>query len=396
MTSCTASPGKAWRRGCAAALAWAVCSGPALADYQAESRKLAAAAPNDSVLYTLQAGVAALGEGRIDVAGELFDRALASIEGMFANSENAAKARSLWYEEGAKDFKGEPYERAMAFYYRGLLYLAEGDYENARASFRSGILQDAFSEEGQHQADFAGLMLLEGWSNQLNGDAGAARDAYREVAQLRPGWKAPAAGDNVLVIAELGGSPRKLGDGIGNHEIVYRRAKRTPETAVDVGFDGQRPPSPSPLPLPLVEDLFFQASTRGGRPIDAIIDGKVSFKNNADSVGNVLGKVASEGSLISSATGGGHGTALGSIAAIGAIASLVSANVKPRADVRYWANLPQTLHMASLRHDGPLSGLTAALRDDQGRPIAFADGEPRIQQWRDKNGNTLIWLKSRN
>jgi tetratricopeptide (TPR) repeat protein len=381
MTSCTARLG--W-----AALAWAVCSGPAQADYAAESRKLASAAPNDSVLYTLQAGLAALSEGKTDAAGQLFDRALTSIEGMFANSENAAKARSLWYEEGAKDFKGEPYERAMAFYYRGLLYLADGDYENARASFRGGLLQDAFSEEGQHQADFAGLMLLEGWSNQLNGDAGAAGDAYREVARLRPGWKAPAAGDNVLIIAELGGGPRKLGDGIGNREIVYRRAKRTPETAVDLGVDGRT------LPLPLVEDVFFQASTRGGRPIDAIIDGKVSFKNNADAVGNVLGKVASEGSLISSASGGGGGRALGSIAAIGAIASLVSANVKPRADVRYWNNLPQTLHMLSLRHDGPLSGPTAALRDDKGQPVA--DAQPRIQQWRDKNGNTLIWLKSRN
>ena len=383
MTSCTAR-----RIGGAAALALAVCAGPALADYRAESQKLASAAANDTVLYTLQAGLAAMGEGQTDDAARLFDRALASIEGMFANSENAAKARSLWYEEGAKDFKGEPYERAMAFYYRGLLYLADGDYENARASFRGGILQDAFSEEGQYQADFASLMLLEGWSNQLNGDAGAARDAYREVAQLRPGWKAPAAGDNVLIIAELGGSPRKLGDGIGNHEIVYRRAKRTPESAVDVGIDGQR------LPLPLVEDVFFQASTRGGRPIDAIIDGKVAFKNNADAVGNVLGKVASEGSLISSATGGGNGRALGGIAAVGAIASLVSANVRPRADVRYWANLPQTLHIASLRRDGPLPALAPALRDDNGQ--AVGDARVQIQQWRDKHGNTLIWLKSRN
>jgi tetratricopeptide (TPR) repeat protein len=102
-------------------------------------------------MHVLQAGVAAVAEGKTQDATGLFDSALDSIEGMFANTENAAKARSLWYEEGAKDYKGEPYERAMAYYYRGLLYLAEGDYENARASFRGGILQDAFADQLEPQ-----------------------------------------------------------------------------------------------------------------------------------------------------------------------------------------------------------------------------------------------------
>lgn len=367
------------------ALAWA---GGARADYATESAKLAAAAPKDAVLYSMQAGLAALAEGRTDLATPLFDRALTAIESMYTNSENAARARSLWYEEGAKDFKGEPYERAMAFYYRGLLYLVDGDYENARAAFRGGILQDAFAEEGQYQSDFASLLLLEGWSNQLLGEAGAARDAYQEVLRLRPQWRVPAPGDNTLIIAELGGSPRKLGDGIGNHEIVYRRPKRTPERTADVALDGQ------PQLLTQVEDVFFQASTRGGRPIDAIIDGKVSFKNTADTLGNVLGTVASEGSVISSASGGGGGRVLGSLAAVGAIAALVSANVKPRADVRYWANLPETVLAATLQQHSPITKIDVALRDGASQPVG--DAAPRIHQWTDRRGNTLIWLKSRN
>ena len=170
MTSCTAK-----RSGIVLALALALgAPGVAQADYAAEAARLKSAPAKDATLHTLQAGVAAMAEGRTAEANGLFDGALASIEGMFANTENAAKARSLWYEEGAKDYKGEPYERAMAYYYRGLLYLAEGDYENARASFRGGILQDAFAEEQQHRSDFAALMILEGWSSQANGEAGMA------------------------------------------------------------------------------------------------------------------------------------------------------------------------------------------------------------------------------
>ena len=48
----------------------------------------------------------------------------------------------------------------MAYYYRGVLYLRDGDYENARASFKGGMLQDGFAEEEQNRSDFALLSFL--------------------------------------------------------------------------------------------------------------------------------------------------------------------------------------------------------------------------------------------
>ena len=378
MTSCTVK-----------ALLVLACCWPALAsaDYAAEKARLRAGAPKDAVLLALQAGVAALGEGQRGEAAALFDQALASIEGMFANTENAARARSLWYEEGVKDYKGEPYERAMAFHYRGLLYLAEGDYENARASFRGGVLQDAFSEEEQYRSDFGSLMQLEGWANQLNGDPAQAVDAYQEVARLHPQWQAPLPGTNVLVVAELGGSPRKLGDGISNHEIVYRRPKRTPERSITVTIDGRA------YPLALAEDLYFQASTRGGRRIDRLIDGKVAFQNASETIGRIAGRLAADGSVIQAAYGGGHGNALGAIAAVGAISSIISVNVKPRADVRYWANLPETVHIAALKLAAPPSNVSVQLYDEAGAPVALE--QVQVQRWTDKNGNSLVWIKTR-
>lgn len=385
MTSCIA------RHALALALALGLAAPvPCLAQagYAAAVARLDAAPARDATLYTLQAGVAAIAEGKTVDAAAHFDAALASIEGMFANTENAARARSLWYEEGAKDYKGEPYERAMAYYYRGLLYLADGDYENARASFRGGILQDAFAEEEQYRSDFAALMLLEGWSSQLNREPGLARDTYAEVARLRQQWSAPAQGANLLVVAELAGSPRKVGDGIGNHEIVYRRAKRTPERTVQLRLDGK------PQPLALGEDLFFQASTRGGRPVDRLIQGKVAFQNAAGNVGEALGTLASDGSVVSAAFGGGGGRALGAVAAVGAIASLVSVNVKPRADVRYWNNLPETLHIGAVQSAGLPANVDIALFDEQGQPVPVES--LRIHKWIDRNGNGLVWIKTRN
>lgn len=383
MTSFTARP-------VAAALLGAALLSPqvAQADYAAEILRLKGATPKDATLYSMQAGLAALSENRLPEAREQFDAALAVVEGMFSNTQAAADARSLWYEEGAKEFKGEPYERAMAFYYRGLVYLLDADYENARASFRSGLLQDAFAEEQQNRADFTSLMLLEGWTNQLLGASGQAKEAFEEARRINPGIPLPAAGANVLVIAELGGSPRKVGDGIDNQEIVYRGPKRTPERSITIDIDGS-----SYRPM-LIEDVLFQASTRGGRPIDRVIAGKASFKETTGQIGTALTSLASESSVLMSAAGGtGGGRVMGSIAAIGAISSIISANVKPRADVRYWNNLPETIHAASFRHAGLPGQVNVKLFDGAGNPVQL--DKLAINKWIDKNGNVLIWIKSR-
>ena len=90
----------------------------------------------NAVLNYTRIGVAAFETGEVEEAGKAFDEALNRIEAIYADNEKAEAARSKFVKENAKDFKGEPYERAMAYYYRGLAYLAEGDYENARASFK--------------------------------------------------------------------------------------------------------------------------------------------------------------------------------------------------------------------------------------------------------------------
>lgn len=367
---------------------WLACGTAFAGSLAAEEAALARAEARDRTLHAMQASVHALREDSREAAARHLDAALEAIESVFSNREGAARARSLWYEEGSKDFKGEPYERAMAFYYRGLVYLTEGDYENARASFRSGLMQSSFAQEEQFRSGFATLMFLEGWASQLLRDP-QARDAYDEAAKYRKDWKAPEADHDTLVIAELAGSPRKVGDGVGHHEIVYRKARRTPEAGAEV-----RVATAPPLRLYRMEDLFWQATHRGERAIDRIIDGKVSFQNTTATAGDALGRIASEGSVISAGFGGGGGAALGGLAAVGAIASLVALNVKPAADVRFWNNLPETLHVATLRSGAPGQPEVAVrLVDEAGQPV----NSPAlvVRQWLDPRGNRLVWIKTR-
>lgn len=385
MTWCTAERRRALAAALLAVLAFAALPGQARTLAEAEAA-LARAEDKDRTLHHLQAGVAALREAQLDASARHLDEALAAIESVYSSAEGAAKARSLWYEEGAKDFKGEPYERAMAFYYRGLVYLTEADYENARASFRSALMQSSFAEEQRYRSGFATLMFLDGWCSQLLGDAAQAAEAYAEAAGYRRDWTPPAPDADTLVIAELAGAPRKLGDGVGNHEIVYRRAKRTPEKRIEIaqGAGALKPYA--------MEDLYVQATHRGAREIDRIIDGKVAFQKTTGAIGDAAATLASEGALINVALDGSAARALGGLAAVGAIAALVSANVKPRADVRYWANLPESLHVATLgAAAAPLGDVR--LLDDAGQ--AVASDELVRREWTDPKGRRLVWIKTR-
>lgn len=167
----------------------------------------------NSVLNHMQVGLDALQLDDKEAATESFDSAISGIESVYADNPNAKKARQLWYEEGMKDFKGEPYERAMAYYYRGLLYMWKNDYENARACFRSGVLQDAFAEEEQYRCDFALLIFLEGWTSRILGDKALAEEAWQEVKKLRPDFEIPNSGATPCLSLKQGLPPEKLAMG---------------------------------------------------------------------------------------------------------------------------------------------------------------------------------------
>ena len=310
--------------------------------YQDDYRKLLDEGKNNECLNYMRIGLKALKNGDKQVSQPAFDSALLTIESFFVNTEAAQKARSLWYEEGMKDFKGEPYERVMAYYYRGLLYLDAGDYENARASFKSAILQDAFAEEEQYRADFALVILLEGVAARLAGDPEGAAASFAELKKLRPDFNVPEH-FNTLFVLETGSSPRKVADGPGHSELKYFRGRNFTEKKAFLRIDG----SPSRQCYAL-EDIYFQASTRGGRQIDKILKDKVVFRQTNLAMGSTLSETASTAMLFAPLAGNSAGAVqavAGGLAVIGAVQQVMAINAKPHADIRFWDNLPDSVHV---------------------------------------------------
>lgn len=339
------------------------------------------------VLNQMEIGARYFWSARPDEAASAFDDAIQKIETVFSGDPSVTKARSLWYEEGAKTFKGEPYERAMVYYYRGLIYLRKGDYENARAAFRQGQMQDAFAEEEQFQADFGVLLFLEAWASHLNGDDDLRDETLKRLKALHPEFPGIGEDDDTLVLVETGTAPRKLGDGVNHSYFVFRRGKGFKENRAELVLGG------STMPLYPIEDIFYQATTRGGREIDKILEGKVAFRQTTGTIGSVL----SDSSVIlaqQSALGnaGGMGGVAAGLGAVGALSLLISANAKPRADTRQWSSLPDTVHIATLASK-KLAAREATVRFLRDGAPAHDDKVLNIET--DTNGAGIAWVRSR-
>ena len=85
--------------------------------------RLANVPEKDRVLAEYRLAATELRAGNFEAAKRQLDAALLRIGGLISGPDEAAKrARGLFNAEREKTFIGEPYERVMAFYYRGLLY----------------------------------------------------------------------------------------------------------------------------------------------------------------------------------------------------------------------------------------------------------------------------------
>ncbi|CAK0760355.1 hypothetical protein CCP2SC5_2780001 [Azospirillaceae bacterium] len=299
----------------------------------------------NAVLNADRIGVMLFDQKNYLLSEQVFEDAITRIAAVYADNEHAETARSLWNKESVKDFKGEPYERAMTYYYRGLLHLLKNEYDLARATFREGVLQDAFAEEEQNRADFALLMMLETWAGGCrNGKAPTEAD-LAEIKKLDRPFTPPEPSDNVLVVVETGKGPVKFSQG-DSGSSKPRYLKFSP---------GDSKPQPIPRlilphsektkPSALTEDIFYQAVTRGGRPIDAIINGKVQFKEGVNIAGDVM-LVAGAAVLDGNRNNKGAANVAGAALLLGGlIAKGISEAVEPDADIRYWDNLPGYVHL---------------------------------------------------
>lgn len=337
-----------------------VHSGDPVVDDRAE---LAAALPRDRVLWEYRLAAATLRRGQDDEARARLDDALAQVGGTLATagSAEAAKARNMFARESEKPFVGEPYERIMAGFYRGLLYWRAGEPDNARALFRSGELTDSDTVDKKYAGDWVLLDYLDGLATaKLHGDGtDALARARKNSAHPLPDYDLQA---NVLLFVEYGRGPQKYAGGQYGEQLRFRTA---PSQAVSARLEV----AGRTVALGPWDDLNYQATTRGGRVMDHILGNKAVFKQGANAAGDVAltaAAVAAENArretshVVTDPNGrqhvvtetktseGAENTAL-ALGAFGLVAKLAGAATQPVADTRTWDNLPQYLSFAALR-----------------------------------------------
>lgn len=266
--------------------------------------------------------------------------------------------------ESSKTWKGDPHEKAMNAYYTGLLYWLRGEPDNARASFRSGLLADAESDEGDARVDFALLYWLAGRTSLLMGLRNDAEDHFMQARQARQfavdkgaaGSRDPLLlrepeGGNLLCFVGMGVGPRKVAGGRhGSLALIERQ--RCLEAQAEFWLDGERVGVSE-----LLADVDYQASTRGGEEMEGIREGKAVFKSATGTAGAVI-----LGGAIGERDNSRRNTKL----AVGLGLLALSLLTDPEADTRCWETLPKWVHVFRADVDPGVHDLELVFRSSSG------------------------------
>jgi hypothetical protein len=278
--------------------------------------------PRDRVLWEYRLAAAAMRQGKYDIARQNLDDALLTLGGIYGKDEGAKKARSYFHAEAKKTFIGEPYERCMAYIYRGILYWMDGEPDNARACFRSAEFEDSDVENHKYAGDWVLPEYLDGFiTTQLGGDGS---DAFKRAQQDARGIKLPPYDPkaNAIFFIEFGPGPTKFATGEYKQELRFQTPP-SPVTSAELKVGALK------IPIAPTDDVAYQATTRGGRVMDHVLGNKAVFKSTTDTAGNV----ALIGGLATAAASNNRtvqGVGLG-IALAGLVSKAISAATVPEA-----------------------------------------------------------------
>jgi hypothetical protein len=361
-----------------------------------DNAELAAAPAQDRVLWDYRIAATALRLGNFAEARAKLDDAIVRMGGILANDEAARKARGYFSPERSKTFIGEPYERVMAYYYRGLLYWKDGEPDNARACFRSAQLVDSVAESETYQSDYVLLDYLDGLASaKLHGDPTDAFARAEKLAKHPLPAYAPEA--NALFFLEWGYGPEKYAAGEYGEQLRFRVAPSRIRSAT-LTLLGKT------IHFTAWDNLNFQAITRGGRVMDYILNNKAVFKQGADMVGDValVGAAVAADNIYKdpeprssappprSPRGRGsreesreepkeppkpeknydaENTAI-ALGVVGIVGKIAAAATTPEADTRMWDNLPQYLSFGALQLPAGSHAAILQFYDAEGHAVA--------------------------
>lgn len=321
----------------------------------------------DRVLWQMITARSALFQKKYGLAENLLDDALLSIENRYGNDKEARQSRKLFQDEADKFFIGEPYERVMAYYYRGILYWKAGQPDNARACFRSAQLQDSDSEQNEYRNDYVLMDYLDGLASlklRASADSNYLRATNAARLAIPPPYQ-PA--DNVLIFADYGKGPTKYASGSYGEQLKFKEGR---STALEIKITTEV----ASLHLGPYDDLSYQATTRGGRVMDHILANQAVFKSTTDAAGDAAlmsGMVLAHGRNTQE-------IGLG-LVAVGLVSKMFSAAATPDADTRDWDNLPQFLTFGTMSLPPGQHVVTIEYLNDSGSVIPSMTRKENIQ-----------------
>jgi tetratricopeptide (TPR) repeat protein len=316
--------------------------------------------PRDKVLWQYRTAAAAMRHGQFELAQRNLDEALTTLQGIYGKDASAKKARGYFTAEAKKNFVGEPYERSVAYIYRGILYWMDGQPDNARACFRSAEIEDSDTQDHSYAGDWVMPDYLDGLiSTKLGGDGA---DAFKRAQACAKDVKLPAYNPkaNVFLFFEYGPGPTKYSTGEYGEQLRFH-VGNSPVQSADVKVGSFE------FPVAPTDDVWFQASTRGGRAMDHILGNKAVFKSATDTAGNVA-LIGGLGTAVMSHDRTAQQVGLG-IALAGLVTKVVSAAATPQADTRSWDNLPRYWSFACLELAPGTHNVTVQFKNQSGQVV---------------------------
>ena len=296
------------------------------------------------VLNNCRYGSCALAAGQFDEAQHAFLEAYRIINAGDVNDAGRQMQASVVFE-GVKVWKGEPFERAMAQYYLGMLMLMNHDYENARAAFQNSLFSLREGEKDNPekfsvvQSRFALGYFGLGFCNLRMNKPTVAEDNFKlaqqydpKLAQLIADVQRPEV--NGLVFIDAGHGPRKEPKGWYNEESVFgpTPAEVGPIMPPTVLVDG-RPATRRGVAYDTIDTLAM-AQDKHWMDIDTIKKFKAVVGTGAMAAGTGLAAAGAE-RRDKGMFWAGVGTAV-----VGAALAASS-----QSDLRYWELLPRTVYI---------------------------------------------------
>ena len=301
-----------------------------------------------SPLYELERVSVLLQQGRRKDAHELMMKVRNDFELLF-DEKSEKEAVSLWHGENKKVFKGDAHERATLYAFLALSFMELGDWDDAERSVKNGLLADsANTADARYNSDYALLQYIGYVACRKAGRDDAAEEYMREMrgtlgakhAALDLLSKAPLP--NAFAVVWAGTPPTYVRGG------EYRHIRHViPGTGSPFSYLSAESGDGVELLIPKgLADVNFQATTRGGREMDTVLNNKAAVKTGMAASGNLL-LVAGFACISAMGSDAKADIVLGSVGGgcllLGCTFHIIGACINSSADVRCWKNLPGEL-----------------------------------------------------